>query len=43
MNKDLKLGEKVLLSSTTGWSVSDIMNPLNTEGEVVSVATEDYN
>ena len=36
MNKDLEIGEVVKLSPTTGWSTSDVMNPLNIKGIVVS-------
>lgn len=37
MNKDLKVGDKVLLSEYTTWDTSWAGNPLNTVGEVVGV------
>ena len=36
MNKDLKVGYKVMLSPETKWNVYGVMNPLDTEGVVIN-------
>lgn len=34
-NDEYEIGDKVFLSEETSWDTSDVMNPLNVEGEVV--------
>ena len=40
-NKELCVGDFVMLSEDTRWSTSDVMNPLNTIGEVIGDSSED--
>jgi hypothetical protein len=37
MNSDLKIGDVVMLSPTTEWNTSDVMNPLYAEGVVTDI------